>query len=409
MTISDGDSRKAMTAVRKRLIAGVASLCAFAASADEYKLGGGFLGRADLEATAVSIDNFFYQGRDPISANGYRVRPSIGATRPGSNTRLSVSSFLEHSDFDLPGDLDHYLDYGADGSLAYRPWRRHAFDLAGVYRRGHDPAGLQRTEAGVADFSRGQVDEWDQKSISLNYRYGAADAIGSNTLRVAQSSREYVTNRNDTVFLNFTNREVGYELAYEYSPKTAFLLIATHRSIDFERPVLSTIGNRNGNELTLRTGLRWVATGKTSGDVQVGVRSYSVDGRAQPSRQSLSWKANVIWDATQATSFKLNTGRSTVETFRSDVLFIDERKAGLQWQQTWTNRLNTTLGVDYTQSQFVGTSREDDLIAATASLDFLVARQLKAFGQYSSRTRDSSSRTLDYDAPEAKIGLRWSL
>ncbi|MES2884624.1 MAG: outer membrane beta-barrel protein [Pseudomonadota bacterium] len=376
--------------------------------ADRYQLGGGFEGGAKLEASAVSVDNYFYQEAGAISANGYRIRPEVSLNRPGQTTQLSISSFAENSDFDLPGELDNYLDFGATGDFGWRPYRRHAFDFSGAFRRGHDPSGLQRTEQGP-NFSAGDMDRWNQTSTYLLYRYGAPDSLASNSLRAGRTQRKYQTNRDDTVFLDYTVRELQYELAYEYSPRTALLFNAEQRATNYARSTLSSVGNRNGNELTLTGGLRWVATAKTSGEFRIGIRNYSVDERRQSPRQSLAYRATIRWNPSLSNAFKFGAGQSTTETFRSDTFFLDERKFDVNWERIWSSRLNTNVGIGYIHSEFVGSQREDDFISASVGFDYLLMRQLKVFGQYLSRNRDSSFRTLDYDAPESKLGLRWTL
>lgn len=378
------------------------------ALADRYQLGGGFEGGAKLEASAVSVDNYFYQDADAISANGYRIRPEASINRAGQSTQIAITGYAENSDFDLPGELDNYLDYGATGDFVWRPYQRHAFDFSAAFRRGHDPAGLQRTEQ-EPNFSAGEMDRWNQTSSYVLYRYGSPDSLASNTLRAGRTQRKYQTNRDDTVFLDFTVRELQYELAYEYSPRTALLFNAEQRATDYARSTLSSVGNRNGNELTLTGGLRWVATAKTSGDFRIGVRNYSVDGRRQPSRQSLAYRASLRWNPSAVTAFKLGLGQSTTETFRADTFFIDERKLDLGWEQAWSTRFSTNAGLSYVNSEFVGSAREDKFISASIGFEYLLMRQLKVFGQYLSRNRDSSFRSLDYDAPESKLGLRWTL
>lgn len=376
--------------------------------ADSYQLGGGFRGSAKVEASAVSVDNYFYQKDNTVSAYGYRVRPEVAANRSGKNTSLALSTFVEHSNYDLRGNIDHYVDYGTSGNWSWRPWTRHTFELAGGFSRGHDSTGLQRTELSTGSFV-GKLDEWNQISGKALYRYGAPDALGSNTLRAGQTLRRYATNRGDTVFLDFSVRELEYELAYEYSPRTAFLFNLEQRAIDYSRPITSSGRSRNGNEFTIGSGVRWVASGKTSGSVQLGIRNFSIDGRQSPTRQSLAWKLSVNWDPSRATRFNLAGGRTTTETFRRDTFYIDQRKINLSWQQTWSNRFSSNAGSSYTQSEFIGSTRKDEFINGYVSADYLLARQLNIFGQYSSRTRNSSSSALDYDAPEFTLGLRWTL
>lgn len=387
------------------VLAGTAGL---AQAQDKYDLGMGVLGGASVEASVVQVENYFYEPSGGVSATGYRVRPAVNLSRASSIGLFAVDANLEQSSFDLPGELDEYLDYAVEGSYSWQPFTRHQFNLEGTFRRGHDAAGLIRTEAG-ADFSQGINDRWDSTSGYATYRYGAGDSLGSNTIRIGQSERTYQTNRNQTVFLDFNTRVVDYELAYEYSPRTAVIFAANYKATDYARPVISSLGNRNGNEFAIRTGLRWIATGKTSGDVQVGVRDYSVDGRMRPARQSLAWRANINWAPSRTTKLSFNSGQTTSETFRADTFFIDERTAGLNWTQTWTQRLTTTVGARYTNSKFVGLGREDEYVGVNAGADYLLMRKFTVFAQYFMRDRTSDLAQRDYEAPEARLGLRWTL
>ena len=390
------------------LLLSMGALAPTTALADRYQLGMGFDAGAQIEASAVSVENYFYQNTNTVSAYGYRVRPEVSVNRAGKNTQLGLTTFAENSDFDLRGNVDNAVDYGFSSNFEWRPLIRHAFELSGAFRRDHDATGLQRTELSTGVFA-GELDRWNQTSGELLYRYGSPDALGSNSLRAGQTIRRYATNRDDTVFLDFSVRTLAYELAYEYSPKTALIFNLEQRSIDYSRSITSNGSNRNGNEFTIGTGVRWVATGKTSGDIQLGVRNYSIDGRQNPARQSLAWKVAVNWDASATARFKLSAGRTTSETFRRDTFYIDQRKVDLSWQQTWSRRLSTSVGTGYTRSDFVGSARSDDFIRAVAGADYLVTRRLTTFGQYLSRTRNSSSDALDYDAPELTLGLRWTL
>lgn len=381
---------------------------AWSQARDKYDLGLGFLGGAAVEASVLQVSNYFYEPNNRVSATGYQLRPSVSVTRASSAGRFSLDADLEQSNYDLPGDLDHYLDYGLSGGYIWQPLVRHRFDLAGAFRHGHDPVGLQRTE-GNPDFTKGKIDGWDLSDASLTYRYGASDSLGSNTITVGQTERSYTSNRDQTVFLDYTSKVIDYELAYEYSPKTALIFNVGQRATDYARPVLSSLGNRNGNELTVRVGLRWIATGKTSGELQVGVRDYSVDGRQRPARQSFAWKTNIAWVPSPVTEIRLTGGQTTSETFRTDTFFIDERSVGLNWQQTWSPRFTTNAGGRYSRSEFVGANRTDKFIRADIGFDYLLARKMTVFGQYLSRNRDSTLATREYDAPEARLGVRLTL
>lgn len=372
-----------------------------------YDLGGGFLGGLGVEASGIYRSNYFYEPSGGLSAYGMRVRPQVSLSRSASLGEIGLDAYVDHTRYDLPGNLDEYLDYGSSGRFDWRPLAKHGFELSGGYKRGHDQPGLVRTEDGP-QFGVGEVDEWDDTRVGLGYSYGSASASAGNKLSVGYRGREYVTNRAATRFLNYDVLQLGYQLSYAYSPKTSIVLTADHNSTDYE--VRGTGGaSRNGNEFLVRTGLRWVATGKTSGQVLVGARSYSVDGRNRPSREGFSWRADVEWVPLAATTIRVTTGQTTTETYRTDTFFIDNRSINLSWRQFWTERLSTTGRFGYLHADFVGSNRTDESLDYAFTVGYTLLRQLDLFADYAVAERDSSRANLDFNAPAARIGLSWTL
>lgn len=394
-----------------RVLASVLVLGGLAAPAGaqeaRYELGGGFLGGAGLEASAIYRDNYFYEPGGKISAYGFRVRPQVGVGRSSSLGELALDAYLDHTRYDLPGKLDEYVDYGGSGRFDWRPLAKHAFDLTGGYKRSHDQPGLVRTEDGP-QFGVGEVDEWDETRLGLGYSYGSASASASNKLSVGYRGREYVTNRGATRFLNYDAVQLGYQLSYAYSPKTSIVLTANHNSTDYETRGAGG-SRRDGNEFLVRTGLRWIASGKTSGQVLVGARSYSVDDRNRASREGFSWRADVEWTPLSATTLRLVTGQTTTETYRTDTFFIDNRSVSLNWRQFWTERLSSTARFGYLQSDFVGSNRKDDSLDYGFGIGYTLLRQVDLFADYSVTERNSSRTNLDFEAPQARVGLNWTL
>lgn len=394
-----------------RVLALLLALGGFAGGAGaqeaRYALGGGFLGGAGLEASAIYRDNYFYEPDGKISAYGLRVRPQVGLGRSSSLGELALDAYVDHTRYDLPGKLDEYIDYGGSGRFDWRSLDKHAFDLTGGYKRGHDQPGLVRTEEGP-QFGVGEIDEWDETRLGLGYIYGSPSASASNKLTLGYRGREYVTNRSATRFLNYDVVQIGYQLSYAYSPKTSIVLTADHSSTDYETRLAGGV-RRDGNEFLVRTGLRWVASGKTSGQVLVGARSYSVDDRNRASRESFSWRADVEWVPVPATTLRLLTGQTTTETYRNDTIFIDNRSVSLNWRQFWTERLSSTARFGYLQSDFVGSNRKDDSLDYGLVIGYTLLRQVDLFADYSVAERDSSRANLDFEAPQARVGLNWTL
>lgn len=373
-----------------------------------HPFAGGFEGGVEVEAGGMHVQNFFYESGDGVDVLGYRARPSIVMARGGTEAQLQLGSYLESTNYDLPSPLRHHLDFGANAAFGWVPLSKHRFDLGTDFVHGHDQSGLVRSQSGDPDFSRSnEPDEWDNTKLNLGYRYGGPGALAVSAISLGHRQREYTNNRSRTRVLDFVTRTLGYELAYTYTPKTSFLFDVDHSATDYEvfSPV---IGSRNGDSISARVGLRWAATGKTSGDVRVGVRSYALDSRARPSSEALTWKINVDWAPTSLAQLKFAAGKAVSETFRDNALFIDTRTVDLSWRQKWSQRFSTQAGVAYVNSNFVGANRKDDNISANVGGDFLLLAGVAVFAGYSYRDRSSNEALRGFDHAEARFGVKWT-
>lgn len=373
-----------------------------------YPLAGGFEGGLEVEAGGVHVQNFFYEpDNDDVDVFGYRARPSIVIARGGSDAKLQFGSYVESTNYDLPSPLAHYLDYGASAQFGWVPLTKHRLDFSTEYLHGHDASGLVRSQFGDIDFSRSnKPDEWDEGKFDAGYRFGGPNALAVNSLSFNYREREYANNRNRTDVLDFSTRSIGYQLAYAYTPKTSLVFDLAQTAINYDfRPAGV---NRDGDEISALLGLRWVATGKTTGNINAGVRTYSVDSRARPSKQTLTWKLNIDWALTSLTQFNLGAGQKTTETFRANSFFIDARSVDLSWRQKWSQRFSTRSGVGYVRSHFVGLGRKDDNVSAYAGGDFSLFPGIALFGEYSYRNRSSNEALRGFDHAEAKFGVKWN-
>jgi len=390
-----------------RAVAVVATACLLAhpvqAAPRLYPLGGGFEGGLEVEAGGVHVQNFFYESDGGLDVLGYRARPSVVLARGGSDAKLQLGSYIESTHYDLPSPLDHYLDFGSSARFDWVPLTKHRFDVGAEYVHGHDQSGLVRSQSGDTDFDRSnEPDEWDNGEFDFGYRYGGPSALAVSSIQLGYREREYTNNRSRTNVLDYATRSIGYELAYTYSPKTSFLFDVGHAATDYD------LGNRDGKATTARVGLRWVATGKTSGDLRVGVRTYSVDSRARPSSQSFTWKLKADWAPTSLTQFNLSGGRSVVETFRTNAFFIDTRSVDLNWRQKWAERFSTRAGLGYVNTNFVGANRKDDNVSAYVGADLALLPGFALFADYSYRDRSSNEALRGFEHAEAKFGLKWN-
>jgi hypothetical protein len=333
-----------------------------------------------------------------------------------TSPRLAFGSNLNgtFAIFDLPGQVDDYNDFGGVAGVKWDASAMNHFGLRAGLNRGHDLFGLERTAA-TATQNR-SLDKWTQERYELTHTLGGARSHLALETQLSSYSRSYYTNRVQTVGCGTECLGYGIESLqmtgfYRYSPKTSFLLDGIVANIHVERD-FPGVPSRNANEYILRGGVRWLATAKTSGDFRVGyfTRDFEAPGTAQFPRGTtnhLNWLISGKWAPATHTTFQLNTGRHSVESYDTSA-FIESSTVGAIWSEEWTARLRTGLDLRYINADFVGTDRSDDVYEARATMDYLLSRSLALFGiyEYGGRRSDGGSADFSYDRSVVTAGIK---
>jgi hypothetical protein len=358
--------------------------------------------RARVGAVAHFSDNFYNQPRNQSSGWGTLLAPGITYVKQSTKLELESGLEAEYGLFSLPGSKDDFLDYGVRLKLATQPTLRNHFRLDGSYRHGHDPFGVDRTEDATAVDT--DLDEWNRAQGALHYRYGAPGAMLNAEVGVGGLDKTYTTNRSATEPLGYDQTTFDYALFYNYSSKTAALIDFSRSDFEFERP-LGVVDLRAGELYRARVGVKWLATGKTSGDVRVGYRRRLFDS-GSPNLEGVDWEAGVDWQPVPRTSLRLETARSEQESYRAEARVIDIRSLSLDWKYNVTARTRATSRLAHVEANFDTSPRDDTLLDASVGVEHLVLSYLWAVGSLGYVTRDSSVADREYDRLNAFVGVR---
>ena len=361
---------------------------------------------AFLGVAETYTNNFYYEHQNANSVYGTLVKPELAYQADTGRFQANLGVDATYGAFSTQGTLDDYLDWGGRGVFAWTPTTRVHFDANGAYEHSHDPFGTDRTEnAAVHDQD---LDVWNQVSGGIHYRYGAPTAILNAVVGISALSKEYETNHSATQFLNYEATTYDYALFWNYSPKTAAVVDFSRTQVLFDVPfptVPPTSNPGNGHEYRMHGGWRWLATGKTSGDVRVGYLRRTFDD-GSPDLNAFDWLIGANWSPTTLSLISLHTGRTTGQTYRSDTHVINTRNGSLVYTQTWTVRIKTRLDAGRTDETFLGAGRVDRVYNTGLELDYLIGSALSVFVKGSYVDRSSSDPTLEYKRGEGFIGVR---
>lgn len=358
---------------------------------------------ADVLASGVYTDNFYYgTGKEPREAAfGAVVAPR--AAYKATRGRLDLLGTIagEIAAFNQE-PADNYEDGSIGLNTSWLATRRGRLDLRAGFERKHDPFGINRTEnAPVRDRD---LDIWHALQGGLLFHYGAPEATLNAEVGVSALSRFYETNRAATRFLDYTGTSVQYALFYNFSPKTAMLFDFVRADIRFDEP-FGAADARSGDEYRARTGVKWLATGKTSGDLRVGAFRRAFDNSSD-SEQGLDWQATVQWVPRARTLLDLEAARSSQESYRADTRVNITRSATARWKQFWGARTSSQLSIGHTTTDFVGIARKDTAYNVRLGLDYVLTQSLSAVMAAETFNRTSNEPTSEFDRVSVFAGIR---
>lgn len=359
---------------------------------------------ADVLGSGVYTDNFYYNTADEPQEAAFGAVIAPRAVYKATRGRLDLlgSVSAELATFNTEGGMDDYEDARAGVNSSWLATRRGRLDLRAGFERSHDPFGINRTEdATVRDR---ELDIWHATQAGLLFHYGAPEATLNTEVGLSALQKSYQTNVDDTRFLDLTRTALQYTVFYNFSPKTAVLFDFVRSDVQFDEPFAGPDA-RNADEYQLRTGVRWLATGKTSGDLRVGVYRREFEEAASP-EQGLDWQATVQWAPRARTLLDLEAARASQESYRADTRVNVTRSLVARWKQYWGARASSQLSAGHVTTEFVGLGRKDTAYNLRLGLDYQLSQSLSAVMAAESFNRTSNEPTSEFDRLNAYAGIR---
>jgi hypothetical protein len=280
----------------------------------------------------------------------------------------------------------------------------HSFSFAGEMQFSHDPFGTARTEGTPGIDS--DLDKWRREAFDAKYLYGSAKTPLSVEFKIGTSEIDYTTNRFFTKYLDYEREGLEAVLYYSLTSKTTALFDVIGARTRYP-DVFPGAFDRASNELRYRAGLRWLATSKTTGDIRIGLVERTHPDPRLRSFSGFDWQVAVSWDPRSYTTFSLQTGRHSQESYVNTADFIDNRYVQAEWSYDWTALFNTRVAVTYVNAEFVGTSRTDDFYTGQVQLSYRLTPYLSIYGGGNYNSRGSSDPAREYDQYSVSAGVRF--
>ena len=164
--------------------------------------------------------------------------------------------------------------------------------------------------------------------------------------------------------------------------------------------------NRNSTGQAFRVGTTFLMTGYLIGDVAVGYleRKYT-DPALTPIHGTLL-DASLTYYATPLTTLKLEMKTSVDESIINGVSGAFNHLYAVQIDHAFRRWLIGTVRFSYTNTNYVGSDRDDNYFAFSTALTYKMTRDWWLKGEYRREWLDSSINSADYVSNIFLLGLR---
>lgn len=227
--------------------------------------------------------------------------------------------------------------------------------------------------------------------------YAKSQAIGGGTINNSDQDR--------------TQTNLGMRLGYEPIPTATAYLGIGYQDVDYDDPTRFGGPDRNNSGFSIDLGGSKTISDLWVIDLAIGYkpRNFADSSLEDISGlNALTLRGDVLWNPTALTSVMGTLSRQTYETTEPGASAIVSTFGALNVEHQLLQSLVITAGLDYNDSEYDGSSRNDRDFGLSAGLNYTLTRFASLRAEYSYRERDSTDNTADYDKNLAQIALRLS-
>lgn len=336
-----------------------------------------------FDASEAYDDNIFYSNLNRRGSWVTTLRPTFTVPLRFRNNVYQFGYSVEGLIFEN-SSRDNVVNNYLFGRTELEFGRRNHLLIEGGLDFANDRRGTFFSEGQLAN-SVDDPDEYQNRSIGVNYRYGATGAKGQLEVYTNYVGRVYQNNRERTAERDLDSILVGGRFAYRVQPKTRLLL-------EFNNTFLEYLNNTQlvGQDRRYLGGLEWDATAKTSGTVKVGYFERTFDNSEQASGGGIAVDAAVVWRPKTYSVVRLAALNSSGETTGFGG-FIDSENYSIEWTHSWLARFDSYVRGAFGQATYKGgVNRDDEIYGFTIGVNYRPRRWLTAGAEYSLEERNSS-------------------
>jgi hypothetical protein len=247
----------------------------------------------------------------------------------------------------------------------------------------------------------------DKATLALNHRFNrlTLQLRGSYTdLTYGDSSSLGITTNNST--RDYATTEEAVRATWEFKPTLSTFTEVAVNQRDYATRDASGLDRSSTGE-RYRVGLSFGNTGEIlRGEASIGYSIQRPSSRILPEVSGLIVDANMTWRVDALTAVNFNARSDVVESLTVGVGGVRTQAFGVDVRHAFQRYLIGTAGVTVTNSEYVGTTTNEDELRATLGVEYFLNREAVLFSRYAHTTFTSTTPATSYDADEIRVGFR---
>jgi hypothetical protein len=335
------------------------------------------------------------------------VTPKVQAWMQNGPSDYSMSFQVEDSTYHSSGD-DDYTDYTTHLDIHQEFTARNSANLFAYYYDGHERRGTGFIEGELSLITNKPV-EYTQATFGGDYTYGSTEGRGRMKLAAKSSEFDYKNFREFTRYYDRTEDTLDGTFYWKVASRTDALFELRAIDNNYDRPdPEDPAGTLTNDEWNYLVGVAWDATAKSSGHVKVGGYDRQYDSSDRSDEEGFLWEVGVEWKPRSYSLVDFTTRRYYQATNGLGD-GINTREAKLGWRHGWSERSSTRLNLGFSNDDYEGSERKDDIYGVEARYDYAFRRWADFGIGYRYEDCDSDLDFYDYNENvffvEAKLSL----
>lgn len=351
-------------------------------------------------------DNIFSANTDTTPSRKTIITPTLELIAEDGFNAYRLTYSPSQGLYENSSD-DNYLDHNLSADTHFEFDARNTLDLNATYAQSHEERGTGITEPGSIGAGVSSPLEYDTKSVSFRYAYGAENATGRLVLSGSYSDKEYLNFRSITDTRDSELTTLGTAFFYRIKPNTSLLFEVRNQSLNYKRDPAS---NLDSETIRYYIGATWDGTANTSGTIKLGQINKNFDSSSRDDFSGESWEAALNWKPLTYSTFDLITGQADKEsTGAAD--FIDSKTIQVSWTHDWNSQLQSILSSRFTEDSYEGTvgGRKDEIKDTSVTLNYDMRRWLSVGLSYSYQDTESNTAGIPFDRSIYLLSVNGSL